>query len=725
MKTFLLSILMFFSLLSLGQNISVSFTASGAASEIDSVRATNLTTNQSVTLPGNETLVLSASTGVPSVSEPAHLGMVFPNPFFGWTTITCAVQKPQTVYLIVLNLTGQVVAQTTAIVQPGENAFALSVNTPGIYAITLTSISGTTSHKVICTETSESSTSLKYLGRAFNSGEQSNLAQTKLKTSSYVLGFAKGDVIHYTCKSGRFITIVTDSPKASKNCLVQFVPCIDPDDKNYSIVKIGDQTWMAENLAYLPAVSGSNVGSDSLPYYYVYGFEGTNVNLAKKAANDGNYGVLYNWVAARTACPEGWHLPTDEEWQTLEIALGMTPSESDLSGIRGSVGKILKSTSGWEENGSGNNQSGFAAVPMGFRFYEGGFDYLGHGAYHWTDSEYNTTYVWYRHLYHAYIGTHRGLDVKRYGFSVRCVRDAKPITNFTVNPEFGSTDTVFQFDPSTSNDPTSTDGLLSRWDWIGDGVWDTQWEKLKSISHQYLDPGVYKVVLEVKDADGLVGSQTKTLKVSNLQGTFADVRDGHKYSYVTIGSQVWTAENLAYLPAVSPPSSGSGTTPYYYVYGNEENNVLKAKASANFNEYGVLYNWEAAKTACPADWHLPGDNEWKILEMYLGMSISEADAQGWRTSGKVDWKLKEYGTSHWVSPNLGATNSTGFTALPGGQMQNKSFWFLGSVATFWTSTESDQTQAWDRFLFLSSKDGVYRDTNGRSYGFSVRCLRDW
>jgi uncharacterized protein (TIGR02145 family) len=147
-----------------------------------------------------------------------------------------------------------------------------------------------------------------------------------------------------------------------------------------------------------------------------------------------------------------------------------------------------------------------------------------------------------------------------------------------------------------------------------------------------------------------------------------DARDGNAYKTVKIGNQIWLAENLKYLPSVVGPGTGSETTPYYYVYGYDGTNVTDAKATSNYTTYGVLYNWPAAMAGsassnanpsgvqgvCPAGWHLPSDAEWTELTDYLG---GKSVAGG---------KLKETGTTHWASPNTGATNETGFTALPGG-----------------------------------------------------------
>ncbi len=99
-------------------------------------------------------------------------------------------------------------------------------------------------------------------------------------------------------------------------------------------------------------------------------------------------------------------------------------------------------------------------------------------------------------------------------------------------------------------------------------------------------------------------------------------------------------ENLAYLHSVSDPEKGSDAFPYYYVYDYMNTSVIEAKSTVNYTEYGVLYNWYAAKKACPDGWHLPSDEEWKTLEKHLGMGSSDADKVETRNSGGVGKKFK-------------------------------------------------------------------------------------
>jgi len=217
-------------------------------------------------------------------------------------------------------------------------------------------------------------------------------------------------------------------------------------------------------------------------------------------------------------------------------------------------------------------------------------------------------------------------------------------------------------------------------------------------------------------------------KKSSNNEAFTDPRDGNVYKIITIGDQVWMAENLAYLPSVNMVDDGSegAAGSYYYVYGYYGTNVADAKATDNYATYGVLYNWTAAmdgeassttnpsgiQGVCPAGWHLPSDAEWTELTDYLG---------GTSVAGG---KLKETGTTHWASPNTGATNETGFTALPGGiRYDHGAFDNIGGKGYWWSATEGSDSSAWSRTLYRDDS-GVLRYYDYKEDGLSVRCVRD-
>ena len=187
---------------------------------------------------------------------------------------------------------------------------------------------------------------------------------------------------------------------------------------------------------------------------------------------------------------------------------------------------------------------------------------------------------------------------------------------------------------------------------------------------------------------------------------------GYDYSTVLIGEQCWYSENCRYLPSVSPADFSSDTTPYYYVYSYDGYDVEAAKATENYDTYGVLYNWPAVMTEgiCQSGWHIPSDEEFTQLTDYLG---------GMDVAGG---KMKEAGYDHWNSPNTGATNSSGWTGLPGGDRYSGGFGSYEVIGDWWSASESG-SYSWLRRLDVSSDD-VLRGDYARYYGFSARCVRD-
>jgi uncharacterized protein (TIGR02145 family) len=198
------------------------------------------------------------------------------------------------------------------------------------------------------------------------------------------------------------------------------------------------------------------------------------------------------------------------------------------------------------------------------------------------------------------------------------------------------------------------------------------------------------------------------------KGTFTDSRDGKTYKTVKIGNQEWMAENLKYLPSVVGPGTGSNTTPYYYVYGYDGTDVNAVKVTFIYSTYGVLYNWSAAVNACPTGWHLPSDDEYTELTDYL---VDNAGGK-LKATGTI-----EASTGLWYDPNEGATNETGFTALPGGRRGLNGFVGIGSYGGWWSATECSTYNAWYRRMAYNLSN-VYRGNLVKELGFSVRCVRD-
>lgn len=193
--------------------------------------------------------------------------------------------------------------------------------------------------------------------------------------------------------------------------------------------------------------------------------------------------------------------------------------------------------------------------------------------------------------------------------------------------------------------------------------------------------------------------------------------DGNIYTSVTIGSQSWLVENLKTtkfndgtdIPLVTDGTEWQGlTTPSYCYYDNDE--------ATYKDSYGALYNWFAVNTGklCPDGWRVPSKSDWEILIDFLG---------GTSAAGG---KLKESGTEHWKNPNTGATNETGFTALPGGY--RNAFQTYGEIkgyGAWWTSSKDDDNSnyAWYSVMDYLSEDAYFNNYYKKN-GLSVRCIKD-
>jgi uncharacterized protein (TIGR02145 family) len=209
------------------------------------------------------------------------------------------------------------------------------------------------------------------------------------------------------------------------------------------------------------------------------------------------------------------------------------------------------------------------------------------------------------------------------------------------------------------------------------------------------------------------GGNSGTSVCTGGPSTVTDV-DGNVYNVVTIGNQCWMKENLKttkYRNGDPIPTNLSNTTwqnttsGAYAIYNN---------TTANDSIYGKLYNWYAVadpRGLCPTGWHVPSFAEWTTLENFLG---------GWICGGA----MKEAGLTHWENPNTDATNSSGFSGLPGGGRPSAGGYYgIGSGGSWWSSTQYSTTDAWFRSLFYDSA-GSWLYSNGKRIGFSVRCVRD-
>ena len=266
--------------------------------------------------------------------------------------------------------------------------------------------------------------------------------------------------------------------------------------------------------------------------------------------------------------------------------------------------------------------------------------------------------------------------------------------------------------------------------------WDENLRKFRILA-----PGTAGQVLKMSSGTNPVPvwgtDATASVPAFSPCGTTISDIDGNAYNTVLIGAQCWTKENLrvrrynngrSILFDATGGSGGSSTTwqnitiGAHTIYANDSTTT-----PSNRTKYGYLYNWYAAKgiyttgdiqstdtlNICPSGWHVPTDAEWTTLTTELG---GESVAGG---------KMKSIGTAYWNSPNTGATNESGFSALPGGVRNSVgSFFDIRNNAFFWSATELDNSNAWNRYLNYNG-GLVYVNYSNKSFGASVRCLRNY
>jgi|GEM_PF-2184697 len=508
------------------------------------------------------------------------------------------------------------------------------------------------------------------------------------------------------------------------------------DGQTYSTVLIGDQCWMAENLNIGIRIDGSSDQIDNgTVEKYCYDNNEANCDI---------YGGMYQWnemmdyvttEGVQGICPAGWYLPTDAEWTVLTTYLG---GESVAGGKMKETG-----TSHWNSPNTGaTNSSGFTGLPGGYRYTNGAFDDLGYDGDFWSSTEYSTTSAWGRVLTYSDDNAYSYYYTKGYGLSVRCVREGAsanlpPEAPTSPNPENEAIGQLIESTLSWScsdpeNDPLTYDVFF--------GTESTPAQVATAQSETTFDPGIleyntqyfWKIVAHDDQGNSTEG-EVWSFTTEAQSGTFTcgedftDARDGQTYSTVQIGDQCWMAENLAYLPEVSPSSQGNNSDPYYYVYDYQGSDVAEAKATTNYQTYGVLYNWPASLNACPEGWYLPTDAEWTTLTDYVSSQPE------YICNGNTDYIAKALAaTTNWISSsntcavgnNLSANNATGFSGLPGGfRHPDGKYHRIGASGVWWSSTENSTTNAWLRDLYLHTAQ-LSRSDGSKGVGLSARCFRD-
>ena len=412
----------------------INFTGSGASSTVESVIVQNLTKNTTVTVPAGAALILTdVITSIDKLNSTSSLINVYPNPINDKATLSFYAANAGNTAINVYGIDGKKVAELNLTIAKGENLFQLNLP-KGVFILQVEGIGFSYNAKAISQSTTISQARITFDGKLTNSKPQ----KTKAASASIEMRYSNGDQLLYKGISGSYTTIVTDKPTGDKTTNFDFVECKDADNNNYTIVKIGSQIWMAENLKTTKYRNGDAISTATgvIPndansnYQWAYNDDESNVTT---------YGRLYTWWAAtdtRNIAPLGWHVATEVEWTTLLTYLMANGFNYDGTTNGNNVAKALAASTIWHTyTGLGtigndltkNNSSGFTALPGGYRDYsDGGFYSIGTDGWDgcwWGSTEFNTSSGTNGNLNFNFSGLNIYHTLKSYGFSVRCVKD--------------------------------------------------------------------------------------------------------------------------------------------------------------------------------------------------------------------------------------------------------------------------------------------------------------
>jgi uncharacterized protein (TIGR02145 family) len=419
MKTttfFVLLFLLVASLQSFALNYTITFSGTGASTTVGSVIVQNLTKGTSVTVPAGNVLNLIDATAVEQLNSNDEFICIYPNLKEGKSTLSFYAKQSGSTHINAFSPEGRKIAGITANLQTGVNSFQVSLPN-GFYVIHISGNGYSYIAKMMNQSSLLSKPDLVYIGT------EKPTTFSSQKSKSYTTGitamtYATDDQLLYKAVSGNYSTIVADIPTGSKTINFGFVECHDADGNYYSVVAIGTQTWMAENLKtakYQNSNAIPNVMDDTA---WAILTTGGWCNYNNDTANEIKYGKLYNWFAvsdSRNIAPAGFHVPTDAELTTL----------TDYLGGDGVAGGKLKETGilNWASpNAGATNETGFSALPCGNRG-GGPFTDIGYSISWWSSSQYNSDKAFYRIMSNTNSFVNRFSTWKTGGLTVRCVKD--------------------------------------------------------------------------------------------------------------------------------------------------------------------------------------------------------------------------------------------------------------------------------------------------------------
>ncbi len=408
------------SILSLqAQDYLISFEASSDTLTLESVIVENLTQGTILEMKGDEVLHLKGVVPVFEIISDNEAGIItfYPNPMKEYARMQFVLPEPGETRVNLYDLSGRQILQTRDKLANGEHIYGIQGLEEGIYFVRIISGKYSYSGRIISSGSKKGNAQVVYENTMAIREKQLDPKETKGTNEEKVFQYTTGDILKLTGIAGKYRTVMTVVPTEGKPITFSFIACTDKDLNNYSIVQIGLQTWMAENLKTTKYNDGTAINNLTDATAWSYQYSPAYCWWGNDEANKDVYGALYNWFAVNTGklCPSGWRVSTDNDWKALE---GYITGDSDANKLKET------GTTHWPSPNSGaTNATGFTALPGGHRGDLGSFYAKGSNGQFWCNTEYSYSNAWNRGIINEFSTVVRKDNSKVSGMSVRCLKN--------------------------------------------------------------------------------------------------------------------------------------------------------------------------------------------------------------------------------------------------------------------------------------------------------------
>ena len=721
----------------------LTFTAedNGTYMQLDSIKVMNRTQDCDTTLLWPDTvLILGSQVGIIEPNDKGSELQVFqnyPNPVVDQTTISMYVPARDVVSIIITDVTGRIIYKSEKIFDKGHHSFRYLPGNTGISFFTASTHSEISSIRILSTPAHVGNVGFEYIG----SSPSVSIHKNKNATFQENFTFSFGDTLLYIGYISYYESGILDIPETHDTLVLQFandIPCpgtptVTYKGQIYNTVQIFSQCWMKENINVGVMIPGTqNMEENGTIEKYCYD---------DSVDNCDQYGGLYKWneimnyislEGCQGICPLGWHIPTDEEWKILEGAAdtgdGIGDPSWDEVGMRGNdAATVLKYTSGWNFNGNGVDWYGFSGLPAGIWYaYTYSYSGIGSSGVFWTSSKNNIGDKWARSLSYE-SQTYRGAVGNAYGLSVRCLRNEEQISPIKLTFTAVKDTNYLQLDSVKVMNRTQKQEAIIHWP---DTILVIPSDLAFNTGDELLYIG-YQDTLESGIVETAVVDDTSVFQFAyNIPcpGIPTVSYEGQVYNTVQIFSQCWLKENLnvgAMIPGTQDMSENGIIEKY--CYDNEPDSCIKYGGLYQWNEMMQYSNQIGSQGICPDGWHIPTDEEWKVLEGAADSQFDIGEMQ-WDASHKRGYDAGKAlkSTTDWYNAGNGI-NLYGLSCLPAGYRSfDGNFQYVRDYGCWYTSNGTNATTAWRREMCYYYSQ-VYRHnytTGGTDDGFSVRCIKD-